>query len=140
MSDSLPEDAWVSSFLPSPPRPLLNSLQKRLAASTSHVTALADLYKQRAAIEQQYADALAKLARTAENGGLIPKNGTEWERGGGEGKIWENVVSDLAEVCIWLLPSERRSLKRRPRRPIPLLQLCSEQTLNSLSANCLPKS
>lgn len=98
MSDMLPEDTWVNSFLPSAPRPLLTALQRRLAASTSHVNALADLFKQRAAIEQQYADGLAKLARSAENGGLLPKNGTEWERSGGEGKIWESVVTDLAEV------------------------------------------
>jgi hypothetical protein len=94
----LPEDTWVNSFLPSAPRPLLTALQRRLAGSTSHVNALADLFKQRAAIEQQYADGLAKLARTAENGGLLPKNGTEWERGGGEAKLWEAMVSDLAEV------------------------------------------
>jgi hypothetical protein len=100
MSDMLPEDAWVNSFLPSAPRPLLTSLQRRLAASTSHVNALADLFKQRAALEQQYADGLAKLARSAESGGLLPKNGTEWDRSGGEAKVWDSVVSDLAEVSL----------------------------------------
>lgn len=98
MSDVLPEDAWVNSFLPTPPRPLLAALQKRLAGATTHVNALAELYKQRAGIEQQYADALSKLARSAETGGLNGKNGTEWERGGGESKIWESVVLDLTEV------------------------------------------
>lgn len=100
MSDMLPEDTWVNAFLPSAPRPLLTALQRRLAGSTSHVNALADLFKQRAAIEQQYADALGKLARSAESGGLIPKNGTDWERGGGEAKVWEAMVADLAEVSL----------------------------------------
>lgn len=101
MSNALPEDTFINFFLPSAPRPLLSSLQRRLAASTSHVNALAELFKQRAAIEQQYADGLAKLAKSAENGGLIPKNGQEWDRTGGEGKIWESVVTDLSEVSIF---------------------------------------
>lgn len=98
MADSLPEDAWVNCFLPTSPRPLLTSLQRRLQASTTHIHALAEVYKQRAAIEATYADSLAKLARTAEQGGLNGKNAVEWDKGSGEGKLWDTVVSEIAEV------------------------------------------
>lgn len=96
--DSLPDDAWVQSFMSAPPRQLLSALQRRLHASTTHVNALAELYKQRSLIEAQYADNLAKLARTAETGGLNGKQGVEWDRAGGEARIWEAVVNDLVEV------------------------------------------
>jgi len=98
MTDSLPDDAWIQNFLASSPRPLLTALQRRLAASTTHVNSLAEIYKQRAAIEAQYADGLAKLARAAETGGLYGKGGVEWDRASGEGKIWESVVGEIAEV------------------------------------------
>ena len=98
MTDALPDDAWINFFLPTPPRPLLTALQKRLAASSTHVNALAEIYKQRAAIEAQYAESLAKLARTAETGGLNGKGGVDWDRASGEGKIWESVVGEIAEV------------------------------------------
>lgn len=98
MSDALPDDAWVNTFLPTPPRPLLAALQKRLHASTAHLNALADIYKQRAAIEAAYADGLHKLARTAEQGGLTGKAGNDWPRGSGEDRLWDSVLSELAEV------------------------------------------
>jgi hypothetical protein len=98
MSESLPEDAWVNCFLPTPPRPLISALQRRLQASTTHLNALAELYKQRAAIEATYADSLAKLARTAEQGGLHGKNSTEWDKGSGEARLWDTVVAELSEV------------------------------------------
>jgi hypothetical protein len=98
MSDTLPDDAWINSFLSSPPRPLLSSLQRRLQTSTTHLNALAELYKQRAGIEAAYADGLAKLARTAEQGGLNGKNGVEWDKASGEGKLWESVITELSEV------------------------------------------
>lgn len=78
--------------------PLLASLQKRLHASTAHLNALADIYKQRAAIEAAYADGLHKLARTAEQGGLTGKAGNDWPRGSGEDRLWDSVLSELAEV------------------------------------------
>jgi hypothetical protein len=98
MADALPDDAWVQSFASAPPRQLLTALQRRLQASSTHVHALAELYKQRALIESQYADSLSKLARTAESGGLNGKQGVEWDRSGGEAKLWESVVNDLVEV------------------------------------------
>ena len=81
-----------------PRAPLLTALQKRLHASTTHLTALAEVYKQRSAIEQAYAEGLSKLAREAEGGRLSGKGGNEWERGSGEAKIWESVVSEIQEV------------------------------------------
>lgn len=93
---SLPEDAWVQAFLQSQPRPLLNNLQKRLAGSTAHINALAELYKQRAAIEQTYAESLSKLARSAESGTLI-KSKAEWD-GAGESRLWRLAIQDLQEV------------------------------------------
>lgn len=98
MSDALPDDAWIQSFLSSPPRPLQQALQKRLHASTSHLNSLAELYKQRAAIETQYADSLAKLVRSAEQGSLLPKTSIEWDKSSGEGKLWDNIISELSEV------------------------------------------
>ena len=98
MSDALPEDAWVNNFLTTPPRPLLTALQRRLQASTTHINALADLYKQRAAIEAQYADSLSKLARTAESGGLIGKGGVDWDKAGGERRIWDGLITEMTEV------------------------------------------
>ncbi|ORY20449.1 Muniscin C-terminal mu homology domain-domain-containing protein [Naematelia encephala] len=97
-SDTLPDDAWVQCFLSAPPRPLLGSLQRRLQGSTTHVNALAELFKQRAAIEQQYAESLSKLARTAEQGGLSGKAGNDWEKGGGEARLWESVITDISET------------------------------------------
>ena len=94
---SLPEDAWVQAFLQAQPRPLLNNLQKRLAGSHAHVAALAELYKQRAAIEQTYAESLAKLSRTAEGGQLTKKG--DWDASGGEDRLWRLAVQDLQEVC-----------------------------------------
>lgn len=98
MPDELPDDAWVQAFMSAPPRHLLTTLQRRLQASATHVHALAELYKQRALIEAQYAESLSKLARTAESGGLNGKQAVEWDRSGGEAKIWEVMVNDLVEV------------------------------------------
>lgn len=98
MADSLPADTWVQSFQATSPKPLFDNLKRRLQASTTHVTALSELYKQRAAIEAQYADSLQKLARTAEAGGLNGKQGVEWEKSGGEAKLWDIVLTDLVEV------------------------------------------
>ncbi|KAK8845530.1 hypothetical protein IAR55_006245 [Kwoniella newhampshirensis] len=100
MSDTLPDDAWVNSFLATSPRPLLSALQRRLHTSTTHVNALAELYKQRAAIEASYAESLAKLAKTAEQGGLSGKTGNDWEKASGEGRLWDSVVSELSEVSL----------------------------------------
>ncbi|WWD22483.1 hypothetical protein CI109_106976 [Kwoniella shandongensis] len=97
MSDLLPDDAWVNSFLATSPRPLLSALQRRLHASTTHVNALAELYKQRAAIEAAYAEGLSKLARTAEQGGLSGKTGNDWEKASGEGRLWDSIISELTE-------------------------------------------
>lgn len=97
-SDALDETAWVSSFLETPPRQLLSSLQKRLHASQTHVAALAELYKQRAAIEAQYADSLQRLVKQAERGELSGKTGNEWERGSGEAKLWDSVLAEMSEV------------------------------------------
>jgi len=99
MSDALPDDTWINNFLSSPPRPLQAALQKRLHASTTHLNSLAEIYKQRAAIETQYAESLAKLARSAEQGSLLPKAGIEWDKSSGEGKIWETVVNEISEAC-----------------------------------------
>lgn len=96
---SLPEDAWVQAFQQAQPRPLLGNLQKRLAGSTAHVNALAELYKQRAAIEQTYADSLAKLARTAESGSLV-KSKADWDSAAGEGRLWRLAVQDVQEVSV----------------------------------------
>ncbi|ORX34767.1 Muniscin C-terminal mu homology domain-domain-containing protein [Kockovaella imperatae] len=98
MSDALPEDTWVNAFLSASPRPLQAALQKRLQASQTHVTALQELFKQRAALETQYADGLAKLAKNAEQGLLNGKGGVEWEKSGAETKIWNSVVSELSET------------------------------------------
>lgn len=98
MSEVLPDDAWVNNFLHSSPRPLLSALQRRLHASQTHVNALAEVFKQRAAIESQYAESLAKLARSAEQGALLGKNGVEWDRGGGEAKIWDAIIREVSEV------------------------------------------
>lgn len=97
-SDALPEDAWVNNFLTSPPRPLQTSLQKRLHASTTHLNSVAELYKQRAAIEAQYAESLSKLARNAEQGSLLPKSGIEWDRSSGEGRLWDALIGEISEV------------------------------------------
>jgi hypothetical protein len=105
MSDTLPDDAWINAFLPTPPRPLLIALQRRLQASTTHVNALSELYKQRAAIEAQYAESLSKLARAAESGGLNGKNGIEWDRANGEGKLWDSVISEISEVRFFHRPA-----------------------------------
>ena len=124
MTDTLPEDAWLNSFLPTPPRPLQAALQKRLHASTTHVNSLAELYKQRAAVEAQYAESLSKLARSAEQGNLLPKAGIEWDRSSGEGKIWESVLGEIAEVNIICLHCSIADLVscHRPRPPIRLLR------------------
>ncbi|WVR03547.1 hypothetical protein IAU60_000539 [Kwoniella sp. DSM 27419] len=98
MADTLPEDAWVNCFLPTPPRPLLTALQKRLHSSTNHLNALAEIYKQRAQIEATYADSLSKLAKTADQGGLSGKSGNDWDRSAGEGKLWESVMTELSET------------------------------------------
>lgn len=99
MSEAIPGDAWIQSFMSTSPKPLFDQLKRRLQASTTHVTALSEVYKQRAQIESQYADSLAKLAKTAEAGGLNGKQGTEWDQSGGEAKLWNIVITDLVEVC-----------------------------------------
>lgn len=100
MSDSLPEDAWVQSFQQSQPKQLQSSLQRRLATSTNHAQSLAELYKQRAQIEQTYADSLAKLARSAEQGSLIKgnKSGVDWDKSSGEARLWDVAIQDVAET------------------------------------------
>ena len=98
MSDAIPGDAWIQSFMSTSPKPLFDNLKRRLQASHTHVTAVAELYKQRAQIEAHYADSLAKLAKTAEAGGLNGKQGVEWEQSGGEAKLFNLVLTDLVEV------------------------------------------
>ncbi|KAL7418779.1 hypothetical protein Q5752_006462 [Cryptotrichosporon argae] len=98
MSDALSDDAWLNSFATAPPRQLLSALQRREAVAHNHVAALAELYKERAAIEAEYAARLQKLARTAEQGGLVGKGGNEWERGSGEEKTFNALVSELSET------------------------------------------
>lgn len=106
MSDALPDDAWVQSFQATSPKPLFDNLKRRLQASTTHVSALSELFKQRAAIETQYAESLAKLAKTAEGGGLNGKSGVEWEKSGGEAKLWDMIVTDLVEVSHFIPPKK----------------------------------
>jgi hypothetical protein len=98
MSDALPDDAWIQNFLSAPPRPLQQALQKRLHASTAHLNSLAELYKQRAVIEAQYAESLAKLVRSAEQGSMLPKTSIEWDKSSGEGKLWDTIINELSEV------------------------------------------
>ena len=98
MSDALPDDTWTNAFLSASPHPLQQALQKRQNASRTHVGALAELFKQRAAIEAQYSDSLAKLAKNADQGLLNGKGGTEWEKLGGEAKLWGGVVGEIQEV------------------------------------------
>lgn len=119
MGDSLADDAWSSEFQSAAPRPLLNSLQRRLQASTTHAHALAELFRERAGIEQEYAAKLAKLAQSAESGHLLGKNGVEWDRRGGEARLWESVVSDIQEVTIDL-----RTANYRLQAPTLRLRLC----------------
>lgn len=97
-SDALPDDTWINNFLASPPRPLQTNLQKRLHASTVHLNSLAELYKQRAAIETQYSESLAKLVRIAEQGNLLPKSGVEWDKASGEGKLWDALINEISEA------------------------------------------
>lgn len=97
-SDALPDDAWVQSFMSAQPRTLLTSLQRRLQASTTFGATMAEVYRQRAIIESAYADSLAKLAREADSGRLSGKNGNEWDKASGEGKMWDSVISELSEV------------------------------------------
>ncbi|ODN97227.1 hypothetical protein I350_08207 [Cryptococcus amylolentus CBS 6273] len=98
MSDSLPDDIWVQSFLPTPPRALLTALQKRHNTSNVHLAALADIFKQRALIEAQYADSLAKLAKSADSGLLTGKIGNDWAKNSGEARVWDSLVAELAET------------------------------------------
>ncbi|KAK4688886.1 hypothetical protein P7C73_g1218, partial [Tremellales sp. Uapishka_1] len=95
---ALPEDAWLNCFLSTPPRPLLTSLERRLHASNTHLNVLADVYRERAAIEATYAASLNKLAKTAESGGLSGKNGNEWEKNSGEQKLWLSVLTEISET------------------------------------------
>ena len=107
MSDALPEDLWVNNFLSSPPRPLQTALQKRLQTSTNHLNLLAELYKQRAIVESQYAESLSKLVRQAEQGNLISKSGSiDWDKASGEAKLWDSVIGEISEV--------RSIARRRP--------------------------
>lgn len=118
MGEALPEDTWSKEFRTANARPLLSSLQHRLQASTTHIHALAELYHERALIEQDYAAKLGKLTKSAEAGQLLGKNGTPWDRNGGEGKLWDAVLSDIQEVC----SLHRDYADRRPPRLIlPLL-------------------
>ncbi|GMK56722.1 hypothetical protein CspeluHIS016_0305620 [Cutaneotrichosporon spelunceum] len=99
MSDSLPDDTWSKEFQTANAKPLLSSLQRRLQASNTHAHALAELYRERALIEQEYATKLGKLARSAEAGQLLGKNGTQWDQHGGEAKLWDSVLADIHETA-----------------------------------------
>ncbi|WVQ76222.1 hypothetical protein IAR50_005887 [Cryptococcus sp. DSM 104548] len=98
MSDVLPDDIWVQSFLPTPPRPLLAALQKRHNTSNAHLNGLADIFKQRAHIEAQYAESLSKLAKSADSGMLTGKSGNDWAKNSGEARVWDSLVAELAET------------------------------------------
>ncbi|EJT46447.1 hypothetical protein A1Q1_04936 [Trichosporon asahii var. asahii CBS 2479] len=97
MSEGLPDDAWANAFQTAAAKPLLTALQRRLHASTNHVNSLAELLHERSVIEQEYSAKLLKLARAADAGQLGGKGGIEWERNGGEARLWNTVVSDLTE-------------------------------------------
>ena len=120
MSDTLPEDAWVNAFLSAPPRPLQQALQKRLQASQTHIHAVAELFKQRALIESQYAESLSKLARTATQGGLNGKNSIEWDKSGGEAKLWDNMLTEIQEVSRCLRCGRSSSAACCPRIKVKL--------------------
>jgi hypothetical protein len=79
------------------------------------------LFKQRAQIEAHYAESLAKLAKTAEAGGLNGKQGVEWDKSGGEAKLWDLVVTDLVEVSRILVDGARWSDRGLIYRPHPLI-------------------
>jgi hypothetical protein len=127
MSDTLPDDTWVQAFQSTSPKPLFDNLKRRLQASHTHVNALSELFKQRAQIEAHYAESLAKLAKTAEAGGLNGKQGVEWDKSGGEAKLWDIVVTDLVEVSRVLVEGARTSdmgLIYRPHPRIPTYLAC----------------
>ncbi|WVQ80255.1 hypothetical protein IAT38_002360 [Cryptococcus sp. DSM 104549] len=121
MSDTLPDDAWVNSFLASSPRPLLSALQRRLHTSTAHTNALAEIYKQRAAVEAAYAEGLTKIARLAEQGGMTGKTGNDWGKSSGEARLWDSVISELAETSAShsTLSALLRSDFEQPLRDLP---------------------
>lgn len=96
--DSLPESAWANEFQNAPTRPLLSSLQRRLQASTTHAHALAEIFRERAVIEQEYATKLGRLAKAADSGQLSGKGAVDWDRHSGEEKLWDTVLNDIQEV------------------------------------------
>ncbi|WOO84703.1 SH3-containing GRB2-like protein 3-interacting protein 1 [Vanrija pseudolonga] len=121
MADSLPQDTWINAFGGVPPRTLLSSLQRRQHASQTHVHALAELFRERAAIEQEYAAKLQKLARAAEAGQLNGKGGIEWDRSGGEAKLFNSVLSDINETATAhsSLSQQLKSDFEQPVRDLP---------------------
>ncbi|KAL1407067.1 hypothetical protein Q8F55_006480 [Vanrija albida] len=121
MADSLPEETWVNAFEGVQPRTLLTSLQRRQHASQTHVHALAELFRERSVIEQEYATKLQKLARAAESGQLNGKGGLEWDRSGGEANLFNSVLSDINETATahGNLSQQLKSDFEQPVRELP---------------------
>ena len=98
-AEALPDDSWASGFQTANSRAVLLQLQRRLHTSTTHVQTLAELFRERAAIENEYATKLSKLARTAESGQLGGKGSViDWDPRSAEGRLFGAAISDLQET------------------------------------------
>lgn len=114
----------------SAPKPLLASLRSRLQRSAQTQDAIADLFKERAAVEHAYAQGLAKALKKVENASVGQ---------GGEKLVWEGLVNEMHEVG-GVLEYELCVLKaqRRLRPPIQLWRLFFVRTLSSPCASSRP--
>ncbi|KAL7412054.1 Muniscin C-terminal mu homology domain-containing protein [Mrakia frigida] len=92
----LAPQAYENAFINGPsPRASHNLLQTRLSAAQKLNESLADVYKERAAIEQQYVASLQKLqSKRGPSGGV----GARGELGG-LGNVWEMVWGEVAETA-----------------------------------------
>lgn len=91
------------------PKTSHSTLQARLTSASKLNDSLADVFKERAAIEQTYVAALQKLQSKRGAGGGVGGAGGRGEMGG-LGAVWERVWGEVNEVSTSVSPAPARPL------------------------------
>lgn len=113
---------FILAFLQntSTPRATFSTLQARLTAAQKTNDTLADVFKERVAIEQAYVASLQKLASKRGQGGGVIRDGL-----GAFAGVWEKVWNEVNEVSVVSARSDDASTLAFPRplarfSPVPL--------------------
>ncbi|CED85589.1 Predicted proline-serine-threonine phosphatase-interacting protein (PSTPIP) [Phaffia rhodozyma] len=102
-SSILPSRAYEEAFInASPPRSAHSTLQSRIQLASKQNEQMADIFRERAAIETQYIASLQKFQTKRGGGGGINRDGL-----GGFAGVWEKVWGEVQETMVTHTKIER---------------------------------